>query len=132
EAQVVLPRYAGDLAQLLAEAAAGEIRSEPMWDERAAVTVVLASEGYPLSPRTGDPISGLDEAGSLPGVTVYSAGLGPGRTTAGGRVLNVTALGADLPDARRRAYEAVSKIHWPGMHYRHDIAEAAAASEVRV
>jgi phosphoribosylamine--glycine ligase len=132
EAQVVLPRYAGDLAQLLTEAAAGEIRSEPMWDERAAITVVLASEGYPLSPRTGDPISGLDEAASVPGVTVYSAGVGPGRTTAGGRVLNVTALGADLPDARRRAYEAVSKIHWPGMHYRHDIAGAAAASEVRV
>jgi phosphoribosylamine--glycine ligase len=132
EAQVVLPRYAGDLAQLLTEAAAGEIRSEPMWDERAAITVVLASEGYPLSPRTGDPIPGLDEAASVPGVTVYSAGVGPGRTTAGGRVLNVTALGADLPDARRRAYEAVSKIHWPGMHYRHDIAGAAAASEVRV
>ncbi|MFP5319676.1 MAG: phosphoribosylamine--glycine ligase [Acidimicrobiia bacterium] len=130
EAQVVLPRYAGDLAQLLAEAAAGDLRSRPEWDERSAVTVVLATEGYPLAPRTGDAISGLDEAAALPGVTVYSAGVGPGRTTAGGRVLDVTALGADLPDARRRAYEAVSLIDWPGMHYRRDIAETAAGMEV--
>ena len=130
EAQVVLPRYAGDLAGLLAEAAAGDLRSEPTWDERSAVTVVLATEGYPLSPRTGDAISGLDEAAAVPGVTVYAAGVGPGRTTAGGRVLNVTALGADLPDARLRAYEAVSLIDWPGMHYRRDIAETAAGMEV--
>ena len=132
EAQVVLPRYAGDLARLLAEAAEGELRSEPMWDERAAITVVLACEGYPLSPRTGDPIAGMDAAAALPGVTLYSAGVGPDRTTAGGRVLNVTAMGADLPDARRRAYEAVSLINWPGMHYRRDIAGAAAGTEVPV
>ncbi|HVL26652.1 MAG TPA: phosphoribosylamine--glycine ligase [Acidimicrobiales bacterium] len=132
EAQVVLPRYTGDLARLLAEAAQGELRAAPVWDERAAVTVVLAADGYPVAPRTGDPITGIDEAAALPGVTLYSAGVGPGRTTAGGRVLDVTALGEDLPEARRRAYEAVSLIDWPGMHYRRDIAgPAEAQAEVR-
>jgi len=130
EAQVVLPRYAGDLGRLLAEAAAGALSTEPSWDRRAAITVVLATEGYPQSPRSGDPISGMDEAAAVPGVTLYSAGVGPGRTSAGGRVLNVTALGADLPDARRRAYQAVSLIDWPGMHYRRDIAGRAAGMEV--
>ena len=132
EAQVVLPRYTGDLARLLAEAAQGELRAAPVWDERAAVTVVLAADGYPVAPRTGDPITGIDEAAALPGVTLYSAGVGPGRTTAGGRVLDVTALGEDLPEARRRAYEAVSLIDWPGMHYRRDIAgPAESQAEVR-
>src|SRR4051794_7920824 len=91
EAQVVLPRYAGDLAQLLAEAAAGRITSAPAFDERAAVTVVLATEGYPLHPRTGDVIEGLDKVDGLPGVTVFRAGVdrdaGGRWITAGGRVL---------------------------------------------
>ncbi len=126
EAQVVLPRYAGDLAALLAEAAAGRLESAPSFDDRAAVTVVLATEGYPTQPRTGDVIDGLDEADALPDVTVFCAGVDrdpDGRwLTAGGRVLSVTGMGDDLPAARATAYDAVSRLSWPGMQYRTDIA----------
>ncbi len=127
EAQVVFPRYAGDLAALLAEAAAGHLVTEPQFDDRAAVTVVLAAEGYPRNPRTGDVIEGLDKADALPGVSVFRAGVArdaAGRlVTAGGRVLNVTGMGTDVTAARATAYDAVSAISWPGMQYRTDIAE---------
>jgi phosphoribosylamine--glycine ligase len=130
EAEVVLPRLSSDLAALLAEAAAGDLRSEPAFVADACVTVVLASEGYPASPRTGDVIEGLDEASALPGVTVFCAGVGSddagSLVTAGGRVLDVTATGATIAEARERAYAAVSRIHWPGMHHRTDIAADAA------
>ncbi|MDQ3978839.1 MAG: phosphoribosylamine--glycine ligase [Actinomycetota bacterium] len=130
EAQVVLPRIASDLAELLRQAAAGHLRSQPAWRDQAAVTVVLAAEGYPASPRTGDVIEGLTEAEALAGVLVFRAAVGVderGRmSTAGGRVLNVTALGSDLLAARTEAYEAVRLISWPGMQYRQDIAERAA------
>jgi len=131
EAQVVFPRYTGDLAALLAEAAAGELISEPQFDERAAVTVVLATEGYPLQPRTGDVIEGLEKADALPDVTVFRAGVardGDQWVTAGGRVLNVTGMGDDIASARAAAYDAVSAISWPGMQYRTDIAAAHTAS----
>jgi phosphoribosylamine--glycine ligase len=130
EAEVVLPRLSTDLAALLAEAAAGDLRSEPAFAPDACVTVVLASEGYPASPRTGDVIEGIDEASALPGVTVFCAGVGSddaGRlVTAGGRVLDVTATGVTIAEARERAYGAVSRIRWPGMHHRTDIAADAA------
>jgi phosphoribosylamine--glycine ligase len=126
EAQAVLPRYAGNLAELLEEAASGRIESEPVFDDRAAVTVCLATEGYPLDPRTGDVIEGLDKADAMDDVLVYRAGVARdahGRlVTAGGRVLAVTGMGDDVPAARATAYEAVSAISWPGMHYRTDIA----------
>ena len=130
EAQVVLPRYAGNLAELLEEAASGRLESEPVFDDRAAVTVVLATEGYPLSPRSGDVIEGLDEADALDDVLVFRAGVdrdADGRwITAGGRVLAVTGMGDDLAAARATAYDAASHISWPGMQYRTDIAGAAA------
>lgn len=133
EAQVVLPRYAGNLAELLEEAASGRLESEPQFDDRAAVTVVLATEGYPLQPRTGDVIEGLDAADALDGVLVFRAGValdGAGRgITAGGRVLAVTGLGDDLAAARTTAYDAVSRISWPGMQYRTDIAAGAVVME---
>ncbi len=127
EAQVVLPRYAGDLTQLLAEAAAGDLRTEPTFVDDAAVAVVLASEGYPAAPRTGDVIHGLDVAAAMPGISLFFAGVGPGPNpgaivTAGGRVLAVTALAPMLDDARLRAYDAVSQIGWPGVQLRTDIA----------
>ena len=126
EAQAVFPRYTGDLAALLAEAATGELVSEPEFGKRAAVTVVLATEGYPLHPRTGDVIEGIEKVDSLPDVTVFRAGVdrdADGRwLTAGGRVLNVTGLGDDVPEARATAYDAVSAISWAGMQYRTDIA----------
>ena len=128
ETQVVLPRFDGDLAGLLAEAAAGDLQSEPSFTPDAAVTVVLAAEGYPGSPRTGDAIDGVDAAMVRPGVSVFCAGVGRdegGRlTTAGGRVLDVTALGPDLAEARERAYAGVAEISWPGMQYRRDIARS--------
>jgi phosphoribosylamine--glycine ligase len=131
ECQVVVPRLASDLAAHLAEAAAGKLDTPLRWRDEAAVTVVLASEGYPAAPRTGDVITGLDAAGAMDGVTVFHAGTAadgrPGEIrTAGGRVLDVTALGATLADARARAYEAAGKISWPGMQYRRDIAAEAA------
>ncbi|MBV8983216.1 MAG: phosphoribosylamine--glycine ligase [Acidimicrobiia bacterium] len=130
EAQVVLPRLSSDLAALLAEAAAGDLRSQPAFVDDACVTVVLASEGYPTSPRTGDVIEGIRDASALPGVTVFCAGVGrddAGRLlTAGGRVLDVTATGATIAEARERAYAAVDRIRWSGRHHRTDIAENAA------
>ncbi|MGI8777597.1 MAG: phosphoribosylamine--glycine ligase [Acidimicrobiales bacterium] len=133
EAQVVLPRFAGDLAALLAEAAAGRLRTEPATRPDAAVTVVLAAEGYPTAARTGDAIGGLEAATAVPGVTVHCAGVQAGHAgslmTAGGRVLQVTAMGTDLAEARARAYGAVSHVSWPGMQYRTDIARTAADEE---
>ncbi|MBW3614881.1 MAG: phosphoribosylamine--glycine ligase [Actinobacteria bacterium] len=127
EAQVVLPRFAGDLAALLAEAADGELRTEPTFVEDACVTVVLASEGYPGPCRTGDRIEGLADAQRQEGVMVFRAGVcedadGTLRT-AGGRVLDVTAFGPTVAAARERAYDAVGLISWPGIHYRTDIAQ---------
>ncbi len=132
ESQVVLPRLTTDLAGLLAEAAAGD-RSR-----RAA-----ASSPTPPSPwcwrpratrpapRTGDVIAGIAEAEAL-GATVFCAGVAAGAdgtlVTAGGRVLDVTATGPTLADARARAYAAADRISWPGVHRRPDIARAAAAA----
>jgi phosphoribosylamine--glycine ligase len=129
EAQVVLPRLANDLAILLAEAANGDLRTEPAFDDGAAVTVVVAAEGYPTAPRTGDRITGIEDAEAVEGVTVFHAGTA--RTpegdlvTKGGRVLDVTGQGVTLEEARERAYAAVTRIAFPGMQYRGDIAERA-------
>jgi phosphoribosylamine--glycine ligase len=134
EAQVVLPRIEGDLAELLAQAADGHLADEPKFSDDSCVVVALASEGYPASKRTGDVIEGLDEAAAVDGATIYCAGVGAdehGRlVTNGGRVLNVVGRGPDLTTARARAYEAAGHVSWPGVHYRHDIAEQAAAATV--
>ncbi len=141
EAQVVLPRLESDLAALLAEVAAGSLRTEPRFAEGAAVCVVCASAGYPEAPRTGDPIAGLDDAAAQDGVTVFHAGTawadavpsGPSVAvgnrgpvvTAGGRVLGVTGQGPTIAEARARAYAGASAVSWPGMQARSDIAAAA-------
>jgi phosphoribosylamine--glycine ligase len=132
ETQVVLPRLDGDacdLLDLLGEAAGGRLRSEPAFVDDAAVSVVLASEGYPAKPRTGDVIEGI-EAAEAAGATVFCAGVGrddAGRlVTAGGRVLNVTGIAPGLDKARDQAYAAVDLIDWPGKQFRTDIAHAAA------
>jgi phosphoribosylamine---glycine ligase len=130
EAQVVLPRLTSDLAELLAAAAAGDLRRapDPAFGDDACVTVVLASEGYPGEPRRGDVIEGIDAA-TTRGATVFAAGVardGDGRlVTAGGRVLAVTGTGATVAAARRHAYAAAGCVSWPGMHYRRDIARSA-------
>jgi phosphoribosylamine--glycine ligase len=123
EAQVVLPRMRSDLAQLLQEAAQGELVSEPAFVDDAAVTVVLASGGYPVKPYdTGHVIDGLAEAEAMDGVTVYRYAVDAEGRAAGGRVLSVTALGPTVAAARDRAYEAVDRIRWRGMQFRTDIA----------
>jgi len=129
ETQVVLPRLTSDLGELLAAAASGGLAEPPVFDDGAAVTVVCAAEGYPRDVRTGDRIDGIAEAEAVEGVSVFCAGVGAGPdgglVTAGGRVLAVTGQGPDLASARRRAYDAVGHVTWPGMHHRHDIASVA-------
>jgi phosphoribosylamine--glycine ligase len=126
EAQVVLPRFESDLAELLLGAASGSIGHPPTFRSDAAVTVVLATEGYPTSTRTGDVIDGLAPDGSLPDALVFFAGVDGGERgelrTAGGRVLDITAFGSTIDEARARAYTAVDRVSWPGMQFRRDIA----------
>ena len=125
ETQVVLPRLRSDLVDLLMRATepGGLQGVELDWDERAAVTVVLASRGYPESSSSGDVIRGLDAVPE--GIEVLHAGTaesGDAIVTAGGRVLNVTALGEDVGAARDAAYAAADMIEFDGRQLRRDIA----------
>ena len=123
DGQVVLLRFDGDLASFLYEAASGELTTTPSFVDDAAVLLVLASGGYPVEPYdTGHVIEGYDDAAAMDGVTVLDAGVGPGRTVAGGRVLNVVGMAPTVSAARDKAYEAAAKISWPNLHYRRDIA----------
>ena len=123
EAQVVLPRLSSDLAQLLFEAAQGDLVSEPTFVDDAAVTVVLATGGYPVKPYdTGHVIEGLAEVDAMDDVAVFRYAVDAEGRAAGGRVLSVTGFGPTVPAARAKAYEAVGKISWPGMQFRTDIA----------
>ena len=138
EAQVVLPRVTSDLFEVFRQAAAGALVDAPTFSEAAAVTIVLAAEGYPSDPITGAVISGLGHDGQLadprPGVTVFHAGTsrpdpdGP-FVVAGGRVLSVTALGPTIADARAAAAAAAETITFAGRQLRHDIAARAAEEE---
>ena len=127
ETQVVLPRLRTPLSQLLMAAASGTLEDQPQPDfsDDVAVTVVLASEGYPEAPITGRSIEGVDAAGDIPGVHIAhaaTAGDGAGLIATGGRVLNVVAVGSTFAEARERAYESLSRIHLDGSHHRTDIA----------
>ena len=127
ETQAVLPRLRSDLLELLeASSRAGGLAGvEPEWSDEWAVTVVLASRGYPQSSSSGDVISGLDDA---EGAEVFHAGTaeqGGEVVTAGGRVLNVTGLGATPGEARDRAYAAAERIQFDGRQLRSDIASRA-------
>ncbi|MBX3313903.1 MAG: phosphoribosylamine--glycine ligase [Actinobacteria bacterium] len=130
DSQPVLLRMTSDLGELLAAAADGDLSSvpAPTFSDDAVVLVVAASEGYPVAPRTGDPIEGIDEARAVEGATVLCAGVAAdpdrpgGLVTGGGRVLNVLGRGPDVATARARAYEALGHISWPGEHHRTDIA----------
>ena len=121
EAQALLHSFSGDFAELLSEP---HLTRDLDWGS-PSVCVVLAAAGYPEHPRAGDPITGIAEAEAL-GATVFHAGTRQreGRLeTSGGRVLGVTAGGNSLQAAIERAYQAVSKIHFDGMHYRTDIGQ---------
>jgi len=132
ETQVLLPRMKSDLLPLLEATIDGKIDNYSIeWDKRAAVTVVLASAGYPGKYETGKAISGLNEVAKLEDVQVFHAGtkiVADQVVTAGGRVLAVTALGSTIAAARDRAYAAASRIRFEGCHYRRDIALSAASS----
>ncbi|MGI6596490.1 MAG: phosphoribosylamine--glycine ligase [bacterium] len=125
EAQAVIPRLCTDLVGVIEAALQGKLdKVQLSWRPEAALTVVLASAGYPGPYETGGPISGLEEAAKLQGIYVFHAGTavaGGKVVTAGGRVLAVTALGADLGVAQQRAYQAVEQIKFEGCHFRRDI-----------
>jgi len=128
ETQVVLARLRSPLGQLLEAAATGTLADHPplQWSPEAAVTVVLAADGYPADPRLGGVISGLDVAAKSPGAVVLHAGTAVDDAgnliSAGGRVLSVVGTGPTLAAARESAYEAISCVHLRGSHYRTDIA----------
>ncbi len=132
ETQVVLALLETPLAGLLSAAATGRLAKHPplAWRSGAAVTVVVAAEGYPAAPAVGDPV----EVGLLPeGVQVLHAGTrrsDGGVVSAGGRVLSVTATGASLADARRDAYEGVGAVRLRGAQWRTDIALRAERGEI--
>jgi phosphoribosylamine--glycine ligase len=125
ETQVFVRRLHGDLLDLLEACVDGRLETQnPQWDDRAAVCVVLASGGYPGAYEKDKPISGLDAANAAEEVVVFHAGTklsGGAIVTNGGRVLGVTALGADLAEARKRAYAAADGIFFDQMHRRGDI-----------
>jgi len=132
ETQPVLMRLKTDLLDLLEAVVDGTLddfgESNLEWDPRPAVCVVLASQGYPGNYVKGKVVHGLEEAARFPDVKVFHAGtkLEDKLTlTDGGRVLSVTALGDTLADAKRKAYDAVAKIHFQGVHFRTDIADKA-------
>ena len=123
ETQPIMARMVGDLGVVLAGAARGELPVGKLaWDARVALCVVVAAAGYPASPRTGDPITGLDDIHE--DVVVFHAGTarrGDALVSAGGRVLGVTALGVSVQQARERAYAVVDAIELAGKQVRRDI-----------
>lgn len=125
ETQVVLPRLKTDFVDILEAVIDERLEQQPIeWSDEACACVVMASGGYPSHYKKGIEITGLDENGQISGATVFHAGtaLKEGKFyTNGGRVLGVTALGKDLPEALKKAYAGVEKIHFVGAHYRHDI-----------
>jgi phosphoribosylamine--glycine ligase len=134
ETQVVLARLATPLAGVLMASATGALAQLPplAWHDEAAVTVVVAAHGYPETTRSGDPITGIDDAERVAGVHVLHAGtaLRDGvLVSAGGRVLSVVGTGSDLTAARATAYAGVDRITLPGSHHRTDIARRAAEAE---
>ena len=129
ECQPLLMRMKSDLVPVLLAVADGDLsRTSIEWHDKAAVCVVMASEGYPGSYRKGDVIEGLEEAAQLDDVHVFHAGTALDKercVTSGGRVLGVTALGETVQAAIDKAYQAVGKIRWSGVHYRKDIGKKA-------
>jgi len=129
ECQALMPRLKSDLLAMLLAARDCKLETiKPEWHDQTALTVVMASKGYPGPYEKGHVITGLDAAAHMPGVTVFHAGTerrGNDIIAVGGRVLNVTALGEDVAEAQVRAYAAVEKIHWEGAFCRKDIGRRA-------
>ncbi|WP_442754690.1 phosphoribosylamine--glycine ligase [Methylocystis sp. JAN1] len=133
EAQVILPRLEEDLLAIMLAAARGALSdARPRFSDRAALTVVLAAKGYPGTPLTGSEIKGVERAEAMADVVVTHAGTradGKRLLAAGGRVLNVTALGGGVAEAQAKAYAAVDAIDWPGGFCRRDIGWREVARE---
>ncbi len=129
ETQPLVVRMKGDIVRVMEACIEGRLKSVSLsWDPRPSVCVVMASGGYPGPYEKGKEIHGLEEAERVADVWVFHAGTSfrNGRFfTSGGRVLGVTGMGESLPEAIRRTYEAVKKIHWEGVHYRRDIGQKA-------
>ncbi len=134
ECQPLMMRLETDLVDLMEAAAAGDLAGGAVdWSDRAALTVVMAANGYPGSYEKGTVIEGVERAEEDPLVKVFHAGTARGEggelLAVGGRVLNVTALGDSITEAQRRAYDAVAKIRWPEGFYRKDIGWRAVERE---
>jgi phosphoribosylamine--glycine ligase len=133
ETQVLMMRLESDLLELLLATVRGRLAQvAPQWSSDAALTVVMAAQGYPESPRKHLPLSGIERAEALPGVQVFHAGTmlnGGGLVSSGGRVLDVTARAPTIGEAKARAYEAAALIDFPGGFYRRDIGWRALARE---
>ncbi len=125
ECQALMLRLRSDLVPALVVAATGDLSGVALdWRPEPALTVVMATRGYPGDYARGEPIGGLDAADEVEGVTIFHAGTRQGRAgieAAGGRVLNVSATGPTLAEARTRAYAAIDRIVWPGGFCRRDI-----------
>jgi phosphoribosylamine--glycine ligase len=135
ETQVVLPLLQSDLLEVMLAVGNGDLKQDVLrWSDQWAISVVLASAGYPGTYQTGQPISGIEAAEALPNVTVFHAGTrrdsGGRLLTDGGRVLNVTALANSFEEARAQAYRAVDLIDFPGKQYRLDIGQRALGGRV--
>jgi phosphoribosylamine--glycine ligase len=134
ECQAVLVRLRSSILDLFDATIDRRLAAHRLeWETGSSVCVVMAAEGYPGEIRRGDAIRGLDEAARLPGVEVFHAGTardaGGQWRTAGGRVLGVCAVGESVADATAKAYAAVDRISWQGMHCRRDIAWRALGRE---
>ena len=133
ETEVLLPRLQSDLLELMLASAEGRLSGNiANFDDRTALTVVMAAEGYPGSYRKGSRIDGLDEAAALPDVSVFHAGTAAkdgAIISNGGRVLAITALGDSVSEAQAKAYAAVDRVRWPDGFCRRDIGWRAVARE---
>jgi phosphoribosylamine--glycine ligase len=132
ECQVLMPRLKSDLVELMLAAIDGQLLAhEPEWSDETALTVVMASKGYPGSYEKNTPITGIGAAEST-GALVFHAGTalkGGELVATGGRVLDVTALGNSVGEAQHRAYMAIARIDWPNGFCRRDIGWRAVARE---
>jgi phosphoribosylamine--glycine ligase len=135
ETQVLMLRLKSDLVPALLAARDGMLKSFDLrWNDEPALTVVMAAKGYPVDYQRGSVIEGLDAAAAVDGVEIFHAGTkaAGGKILAnGGRVLNISAIGATVREAQARAYDAVSRIRWPEGFCRHDIGWRAVQREKR-